>query len=512
VRRFASIYSNVLPTTSYYHFHKHTSALVQRTWIIFAKFLLVIPTRCYRVAVPKNFWALLGTTYMALHYESKAKEILILASSVKTSRYFVLKVLTTNLAESLPLDKTAKRLLEWKFSHEEINAALDDYAFWNLNHQHFGDYIEKRCKESNQFAKQSKQSIRFLTGFETNMGHLSCLYMYVNYFARHDPTREVVIGTGKPANGFFLNLIKRHTKIPIHTFGQFRGEVSGTDTLLLQQRPNGNLLRIGPDAAFFGDHDFSDWRIQPSEEIRLQSDEILRGYDIINSHLSTDRWLVALHIRGPKTYDRREGQVRDADISDYKQVCEAIWDLGGMVIRMGDTRFPPFSHKGVVFDYAHSSIRSEFMDCWLWNEIKFWVGNSHGASIPPMLFGKRRVMTNQWYWNLIGGEKDFVLPKVIRVRNRFLTPRETVTHILSRRMQWNIFFQQDLEVVDNPPRIMEQAVIDTYHCLQGGVTKSTSERSLRLKDEVQSAQHLRKDSPMMNIPPRYADWYFKYID
>lgn len=505
--RMLNLYSNVLPRLSYTYLRNRRNSFYATSWFCICNILLILPLKISLFMIPKNFWALLGSTYMSLGYKDKGCAVFVLALNVAPSRRFAIKNLVSHFFNEMERSEVEDRLFKLNCSKEEVCEALDDHAFWNLNHSDFGSYVESRMLDGHSDSGESGPEIRYLRGFETNMGHLACLYMYVNYFGRHGALRKVVIGSEKPANNFFLNLVRRHSKLSILSTDEYQGDFSGTDTLLLQKSVDRNSFRVGPDAAFFGGHDFSDWSLEKSEELNLYPNEIERGRKIFEPLLPGNRWLAALHIRGPRVYDRKQGQVRDANIVDYQSLCEHIWDLGGIAIRMGDTRFPPFSHKGVVLDYAHSEIRSEFMDCWLWNEVAFWVGNSHGASIPPLLFGKPRLMTNQWYWNLIGGSNDIVIPKVIINNGRVLSPKETIEHPLSRRMQWEYFSSSSLSIVDNAPNILANSVGEVFTHAKFPKPPDPDKNSLVLKSAIQEAQQLSSLAPLMKPSRSFTEWY-----
>ena len=124
------------------------------------------------------------------------------------------------------------------------------------------------------------------------------------------------------------------------------------------------------------------------------TDNILEeGHDILNKiNITRDDWFVTLHMREPtyrgETYKNNNSNWRNVRIEDYIESIENITSKGGYVFRMGDnqsSRLPKI--KGLI-DYAHSEIKSDYMDVFLGAKSKFCIATSSGFYHIPMLFGK----------------------------------------------------------------------------------------------------------------------------
>ena len=81
-------------------------------------------------------------------------------------------------------------------------------------------------------------------------------------------------------------------------------------------------------------------------------------------------------------------KIRNANPLNYVKSIKAVTEAGGWVFRMGNpegnsTKLPPMPN---VIDYAHSSIRSEFMDVFLGATCKFCIGTSSGYFRIPRYF------------------------------------------------------------------------------------------------------------------------------
>jgi len=110
---------------------------------------------------------------------------------------------------------------------------------------------------------------------------------------------------------------------------------------------------------------------------------------------------VSLHVRDSGFYGDTSRTSRNADILTYRAAIQYLISKGYAVIRMGDQS--AVSVSGMVdefgpmlFDYAHSDIRSECLDCFLLSECEFFIGLASGPSSVPMLFGTSSCNVN-WY-------------------------------------------------------------------------------------------------------------------
>ena len=72
----------------------------------------------------------------------------------------------------------------------------------------------------------------------------------------------------------------------------------------------------------------------------------------------TDAWYVTLHVREAnfrgETVQNTTENFRNSAISDYKEACEAIADMGGWVLRMGNKRMSEIKNFPNTYDYANS--------------------------------------------------------------------------------------------------------------------------------------------------------------
>lgn len=94
-------------------------------------------------------------------------------------------------------------------------------------------------------------------------------------------------------------------------------------------------------------------------------------------------WYVCLHNR-ENGYTKGmipdgEADFRNGTINNFFSTILLISNLGGVVVRMGDSSMTPFPLMPGLVDYAHSPLKSEMNDILLSANCRFFIGNSSGA-------------------------------------------------------------------------------------------------------------------------------------
>jgi len=309
-------------------------------------------------------------------------------------------------------------------SFEQQNRVLRSiiqWSFWTLSHEDFYEINTKVQKYLLSLPTNGEEQIRrYLPQHTTNMGHLAMLFLYINYYRRVDPNRVIVLPKIESANDYFLSLILRHSplKIEFEELENF-SQVSPTqvDTLHYSLDVTGKY-RTESDCAFYSKQDHPEFIISKDFTLSLNDAEQKKGQNILASYLGfVPSWFVILHVREPKNGDLKFSQTRDANIDTYYKVAQQVVDMGGVVIRMGNESFPKIRKNFPAWDYAHSEIRSAFMDVWLWANCERWIGTVNGAAFAPIAFSKQRILLQQWYWNSVGPKGDVGVRKKIYREN-----------------------------------------------------------------------------------------------
>jgi putative glycosyltransferase (TIGR04372 family) len=453
-------------------YHALIISLKKRTGLNFSPFFKIalfhLPLKLMDLIVPKSFMALLSNSY--LYYKIYDKSIYFSLKAIKnkiTSRYAISLLLDAYRDQNLDTEIREfmnKSLNVKQFDSSEIDAILA-WAFFNLPYHEFNQLLEK-VKEV-YFETSKPQDVfsenRFLPDYSRNLGHLTSMYLYAQYYQSVGSNRRINIIKNRADNKFYLGLLKRSLSLeineipeesfPIKTDSNFR-----SFDHLLYSFENYQNIRIESGADHSHIQKTPEWDLAYKNPIKLTASEIDLGDDLLKNVLK-GRWFIALHIRGPKE-NLFNAQARDSLIDNYKLMSEYVSANGGVVVRMGDRRFAKLDSNFPAFDYANSELRSEFLDCWLWANCKFWVGNMNGTALTALVFGKKRLITNQWYWNIRGVNDDMIIPKLLCYKNSILNVEETVNSKMGRQMNRNYLKMHGYELLENSSKDILNGYLD----------------------------------------------------
>jgi len=404
------------------------------------------------------------------------------------------------------------------FSYSSSKELLDFYITWSFhnNSQHgYSNLISKIVKKLGASDLRNEVDLkRYLPEHTTNMGHLSALFLYGNYYRKIDPDRHIVIWPDIAPNKFYLNEI---LKLFPFNVTLMKGTPSGIN-LVRNQIDTLNYSRINP----------GQWRLEPScvipsgqnfpeyfieEDFKLKCDQNLTNQtlaELIKIGFDPKKWFVVLHIKEHRAGFEVGGEARDSAINSYYASCQLIRDLGGQVVRMGSSSFPKLQEGFPAIDYAYSEIKSEQTDYWLWGNCKFWIGNGNGTVWASLSFGKPRLYTNVWPLIPAGPNTDFFLPKLIydKGKERLLSAEEMVTIKLSRNMKKELFAQSGLILVENSSELLRNSTLELYESLEL-LNKEGSKIVSTFESEIYKAMKMSPDTPKMRIPHSYSDFLVK---
>jgi putative glycosyltransferase (TIGR04372 family) len=219
---------------------------------------------------------------------------------------------------------------------------------------------------------------------------------------------------------------------------------------------------------------------------KLNSDDVCFGRDLLaKKGIPKEAWFVCLHVRdaGYKTgsYQKKEeyDSYRNADIMAYEPAVREVIKRGGYVVRVGDPNMKPFIEMDGLFDYAHSDIRSNRMDIFLFSQCHFFIGVSSGPVLTPVLFGVPVVMTN--FVPMVGrshADNCIFIPKMIFLKqeNRLASFQEVLSSNLGRIFSSHGYDKHDVELIDNSPDEIRNAIIEMIEILNGKKTYSEEDQ------------------------------------
>ena len=406
--------------------------------------------------------------------------------------------------------------IEKDISPIELFDIIRSYSFWNLDFKRNLNCLSE-LKDKIEVIDNNSSSLdsdRYLPEFTTNMGHLGFLYFYICFYNRANELRTVHLWPDVAPNKLFLDKVLSVANFDIimerGPVPKYFNSLLNCDNLLFSRETKG-LWRFEINTSAYSPQNFPELYSKSRPLLKMETKELEEGYSKLKSiGMDPNRWIVTLHIREPKNGNSRYNwQSRDSSILDYRQFCEVIRDLGGQVIRMGDDRFPELPKNFPALDYANSAVRSELLDMWLWSQALWSTVNPNGAMIPPMTFGTPRLITNQWFWDITGDEKDMFIPKLLfsGEQNRLLRINEVFNHPLSRAMDKNLFRNINIEILDNSSVILRDAALDFYKNLklEGEVKKN------RLSKEFELILGNKSENNFISVPDSFSEEYFEKI-
>jgi len=401
--------------------------------------------------------------------------------------------------------------LEEMFKNPDQRVFVNEWIYFNLNQQHVIDHLKKsKLRLEGEKGEQSDYRIRYLPDHTKHMGHLGFLYLYSQYYGARDPSRTVAIWPHLAPNSFYLTKVIEHAPlnfklmpkeswaIPIHE--------DQKDTIMMS-RVKEFCWRFEPLVAAGTAQEFPEFDIQ--ETSLLMPD--LASHDTSEQALASigfdpNRWFVILHVKEDKLGYAVSGETRDASVYEYIDACRIVRDLGGQVVRMGSPSFPKLSRNFPAVDYAHSSIRTDYIDYWLWANCLSWVGNLNGASTAVIPFGKPRLITNQWPFDSNGPSKDYVLPKFAysEKKKRYLTFNEAVEGRHGRSMNRSLLEKNGIKLVNNPPGMIAQSLLEL---ISSKGTLKVDFKSTKIDLELYSATKTPLRTPRMTLTESYRETY-----
>lgn len=201
--------------------------------------------------------------------------------------------------------------------------------------------------------------------------------------------------------------------------------------------------------------------------LSISSSHHKRGWDCLEEMgVPRGAWFVCLHVRESGFLNEKNDpyhSYRNADVNTYLSAVKTIVECGGWVIRMGDPTMKPLPSINHVIDYAHSEIRSDWMDIFCCAECRFFLGTTSGLFDVSYNFGVPCALAN---FTPIGerawSEKDLFIPKLYRstYEKSYLTFEEALAPKFRDCYDGNIFESSGISVIDNPSEDINDMVLE----------------------------------------------------
>jgi len=438
---------------------------------IFSSFSIRFPTSLL-VVVPNRFSVLLGALALEQQKYDRASKWFRKARKLQLTREWGVEYqaqVYVDQGDQLALNSFIESCISENGMSMGFMDAIRSWAFWNLGFFEFFDLTKRIIRQlESQDLIDSKSNLRLLPQHANHLGHLGFLQLYINYYSKVHDKRIIGIWPDNCVNPYYLKKIIESSPIEIRCFPgkppKLFPDIRQVDSLIFS-RVSKNTWRFEPMVASFSGQIFPELNPSPDNFLRIEPEEDERAKPLQRKlGMDLGKWFVCLHVRESTQGFLISGQNRDADILTYREFCEQVQELGGQVIRMGDPSFPKLPHGYPAIDYAHSEHRSDFFDTWLWGRCRWWTGTVNGASMPPLTFGRPRLVTNKWFWDNNGPNYDIWLPQLLidKTSNRLYSPSATMANAFNRSMSRDHLSSNNLRLRSNSSDELKLSAIEMF--------------------------------------------------
>lgn len=325
--------------------------------------------------------------------------------------------------------------------------------------------------------------IRFLSSqFSNRIGHFvsepDC-FLKEGFLGLRPPWRAVwLLRAEEAANPCLLELWKEQLTIvtsppAIRLLAPFAGVEA------LQFNLSDYLVAINETAPFYEIN--RRWReerrpplLKLAEEDRKRGEAVLRELGIPEGD-----WFACVHARsaGFSPSDDVYHAHRNSPIDNFIPAMKAIEEAGGWCVRVGDTAMERLPELGRVIDYAHSPLKSPFMDMFLCAACRFFVGNTSGLILVADLFGVPTAWSNITPVSALPTCGNVGISKLLYSRDekRFLKFREILTSPIGDFRLASLYEEANIEVIDNTPDEIRDLALEVLARSEGREFPSTAE-------------------------------------
>lgn len=229
--------------------------------------------------------------------------------------------------------------------------------------------------------------------------------------------------------------------------------------------------------------------------LHLTPEHYTRGIEALKTiGLQRDSWFTTLHVREGKSGKHRFAEpFRDADPSTYLNAVTAVTNRGGWVVRIGDSSMSPMPSMPNVYDYANSSLKSDWMDVFLFAAARFMIGTSSGPATVSHAFGVPIAMTNYLPTaTLYLGKHDLFIPKLLRRRTdgRMVPFAQQMSLPLSACVSDGMFKNlHQVEIIPNTSQELQELIEEMIDKLDGELSNGAEDDILQTNFKSMTAEY-----------------------
>jgi len=213
-------------------------------------------------------------------------------------------------------------------------------------------------------------------------------------------------------------------------------------------------------------------------------DEILeRGYRAVREMGVPDgAWFVPIHARDgifaptvEHVYD-----YRNCAMANYGAAIDAIIARGGWCIRMGEKGTPAIPERRGVINYPDTPFKSDWMDLFLCNQARFFLGNTSGLKMVSTISSVPCAAANMIPHDCAFGflQSDISIPKLLRLKNGTM-PRfaEIFASEISRYHDSREFTEKGVVLLENTPEQIRDLAIEMLDALDGKTLRTPEDEA-----------------------------------
>lgn len=222
--------------------------------------------------------------------------------------------------------------------------------------------------------------------------------------------------------------------------------------------------------------------------LTLSSEDVARGEAALRElGLPEGARFVCFHCRDGdySPGDEHWHGYRNASVESYLPAMESLYERGLYGIRMGDPTMPPMPETVGVVDYAHSPLRSDWMDVFLCARCEFFLGNSSGLYLVSLAFGRPSALANLAPMSsaLGTGPHDLGIPKLLwdEEEERLLGFREVMSAPLGSCRFAEGYREAGVRPIDNEPGDVTALALEMLERIRGEAVYEPADEALQAK-------------------------------
>ncbi len=226
----------------------------------------------------------------------------------------------------------------------------------------------------------------------------------------------------------------------------------------------------------------SQWGERPPV-FRLPNEVLAKGYGVLSEMGVPDgAWFVPVHTRdgifAPTVENRYD--YRNCHISNYSAAVDAIIARGGWCIRMGEKGTPPIPERQGVINYPDTPFKSDWMDLFLCNQARFFLGNTSGLKMVSTISGVPCAAANMTPHDCAFGflPGDISIPKLLRLKDGTMPHfAEIFASDISRYHESWQFKDAGVILLENTPQQIRDLATEMLDVLDGKAQRTAEDEA-----------------------------------